>query len=81
MSNLCRSCGKDFRSLSGFDAHRVGKHEPLQRRCLTTEELEAKGYKTNQQGKWVMPNPEGPEKWLRKAEKATSEGGRPSTKP
>jgi hypothetical protein len=39
--NVCGACGLDFASLNAFDAHRVGRHEPLERRCLTLEELES----------------------------------------
>jgi hypothetical protein len=35
--NGCRSCGADFTSLTAFDAHRVGKHMPLTRRCVDPE--------------------------------------------
>lgn len=57
--NLCRECGEDFSGVSGFDAHRVGKHEytyaeglrrdPIKedgRRCLSTEEMISGSYGT-----------------------------------
>lgn len=50
--NYCRSCQKDFSSVSAFDSHRFGRHEytsseglrmdpPREdgRRCLTTREM------------------------------------------
>ena len=65
--NLCRSCGKDFSGLEGFDRHRVGVHaytysEGLKldppredgRRCLTTDELlEDGGWATDAKGRWM----------------------------
>jgi hypothetical protein len=66
--NLCRACGLDFGSVSGFDAHQVGRHEytfaegmrmdpPREdgRRCLDTEELEAYGWHRDRQGRWRQP--------------------------
>lgn len=38
-SAFCRGCGRDFSNDSLFDRHRVGKHEPLERRCMTDLEL------------------------------------------
>ena len=56
--NLCRSCRKDFGSVSAFDAHRVGKHshdwseeKPDGRRCLDGEEM-AKGWHQDNNGRW-----------------------------
>lgn len=42
----CSECGKLFKSLFGFDAHRVGKYsiDPKSRRCLSDKELEKKGF-------------------------------------
>jgi hypothetical protein len=60
--NLCRSCNKDFGSLSAFDAHWLGKHEyrwspELEdgRRCLDSEELTEKGWKQDRYGRWRQP--------------------------
>src|SRR5688500_6302023 len=39
----CSVCSKVFSSISGFDMHRVGPHDE-RRRCLTSAEIEAKGY-------------------------------------
>lgn len=41
--NLC-DCGKNFAGMTAFDAHRVGNYQPMERRCLTTEELQALGW-------------------------------------
>jgi hypothetical protein len=48
--NGCGACGQDFASLQVFDAHRVGRHEPLERR--RPEELQELGYELNHRGRW-----------------------------
>jgi hypothetical protein len=66
--NVCRACGEDFGSVEAFDAHRVGKHaytfheglhmEPMRedgRRCLDVHELEGKGWRKNEKGRWQDP--------------------------
>jgi hypothetical protein len=66
--NLCRACGEDFGSLSGFDTHRIGRHEHMLaegfamnppredgRRCLDAEELEQLGWHQDVHGRWRMP--------------------------
>jgi hypothetical protein len=60
--NLCRSCNKDFGSLSAFDAHWVGKHEyrwsPEHedgRRCLDEEELTELGWHRDSHGRFRQP--------------------------
>lgn len=63
--NLCRSCGLDFTSVRDFDSHRVGVHEytyweglrmdpPREdgRRCLTIEEMRAKGWALDTHRRW-----------------------------
>jgi hypothetical protein len=37
--NGCPMCGRDFTSQDAFDRHRVGRHEPLERRCLSLAEM------------------------------------------
>lgn len=59
----CPSCGLLFSSVREFDRHRVGDYaKPGQsqgnRRCLTVEELEARGWQTNARGFWSQPRPE-----------------------
>ena len=67
-ANLCRRCRQDFASLRLFDAHRVGLHEftfseglafepPREdgRRCLDTDEMCARGWHLNEQGRWSDP--------------------------
>ncbi len=41
--NLC-DCGKNFASASAHAEHRIGSFAERTRRCLTTEELLAKGW-------------------------------------
>jgi hypothetical protein len=42
----CATCGEPFQSQGLFDQHRVGPFEPPgQRRCLTPDEMRAKGWR------------------------------------
>jgi hypothetical protein len=41
--SVCGACGRTFSSVTAFDRHRAGTFEPLTRRCLTDEEIEARG--------------------------------------
>lgn len=58
----CRTCGLNFTSVTGFDAHRVGQYErpgvpgSNTRRCLTGDELREKGYEPDDQGRWRRPD-------------------------
>jgi hypothetical protein len=67
--NKCGACRCDFTSLRLFDLHRVGVHaytysegllhEPLRedgRRCLDAEEMEAKGWQQDANGRWLDPS-------------------------
>jgi hypothetical protein len=60
--NLCRSCRRDFGSVSAFDRHRVGRHaytfrEGLEqgredgRRCLDEDEIWAAGMALDARGR------------------------------
>jgi hypothetical protein len=40
----CPTCGEPFQSQGLFDRHRVGRYVPDERRCLTPEEMRAKGW-------------------------------------
>jgi len=42
---FCRSCGRDFAGTTYFDMHRVGLHEPDERRCATEGEMHEMGLK------------------------------------
>lgn len=48
----CHSCGKFFNSTGAFDKHRIGAHGP-DRRCMTEDEMIAKGMDKNSAGYWV----------------------------
>lgn len=50
--NQCRGCSQYFNSNTAFDKHRHGKvgHG---RRCLTPEEMMAKGMSLNKAGFWI----------------------------
>lgn len=48
----CTACGEGFNRVSTFDRHRVGEFD-VDRRCLTTAEMEAKGWRYNAQRFWV----------------------------
>ena len=54
----CTACGEYFNSTSIFDLHRVGHFAAVGerangRRCLTPEEMEARGYLKSAAGFWV----------------------------
>jgi hypothetical protein len=50
--NQCQGCKQYFNSNSAFDMHRFGKHGHG-RRCLTPEEMTAKGMSLNAAGFWI----------------------------
>jgi hypothetical protein len=55
----CTSCGLTFRSAHGFDKHRIGAYSSAPpaygRRCLTPDELRARGYEPDGKGRWRQP--------------------------
>lgn len=62
---LCTCCGALFNTDSLFDRHRTGAFAKPgewqgQRRCLSTAEMQAKGWRTNAHGFWIgkAGNPE-----------------------
>jgi hypothetical protein len=54
---FCNSCGLYFNSTSAFDRHRTGPYvpitQPAERRCLTVEEMSAKGMVLNSSGFYI----------------------------
>lgn len=50
--NQCQSCKQYFNSTGAFDKHRTGKFE-VDRRCMTVEEMEAKGMVLRDDGFWI----------------------------
>jgi len=62
--NLCDNCAKRFRSVSAFDRHRTGEYAKScqrngTRRCMTAEEMQAKGMVQNARGAWMAAPREG----------------------
>lgn len=56
--NQCQGCKEYFNSNAAFTKHRVGKFG-VNRRCMTPEEMLAKGMVKNSRGFWVtMPRPD-----------------------
>jgi len=51
--NQCPTCHKYFNSTSAFDRHRTGVMGSRSRRCMTTEEMEAKKMCLNAAGYWI----------------------------
>lgn len=51
--NQCPGCGQLFNSTHAFELHRIGPHENNGRRCLTPNEMHAKGMRTVAGGWWV----------------------------
>lgn len=51
----CAACGEYFNSESIFDRHRAGdfRKGPGARRCLTREEMAARGYARSATGHWI----------------------------
>ncbi|MCC6379949.1 MAG: hypothetical protein IT519_14135 [Burkholderiales bacterium] len=47
----CGACGDLFNAVSTFDAHRVGAYDA--RRCLSTDEMTARGWLRNVAGFWI----------------------------
>lgn len=50
--NQCQGCGEYFNSTFAFDKHRTGAFGK-DRRCLTTDEMLAKGMSKNSAGFWI----------------------------
>jgi hypothetical protein len=50
--NQCPGCSEHFNSTFAFDKHRAGAFGK-DRRCLTPEEMEAKGMGKNSAGFWI----------------------------
>lgn len=57
--NQCAACEAYFNSNSAFDEHRTGPFgspgAPSARRCLSGEEMSAKGMARNAAGFWCLP--------------------------
>lgn len=51
--NQCPTCHHYFNSSLAFGRHRVGEFNPNSRRCLTPEEMRAKGMSISNSGFWI----------------------------
>jgi hypothetical protein len=49
--NQCQGCKEYFNSTGAFDKHRTGKHV-IDRRCMTKDEMLAKGMVLRDDGFW-----------------------------
>lgn len=50
--NQCGGCRVFFNSVTAFDGHRTGDYG-VDRRCMTAEEMTAKGMSVNEAGYWI----------------------------
>jgi hypothetical protein len=72
--NQCCACGEDFASLAAFDAHILSKPSDSLFDCLSVAELEAAGWKQNDDGRWTSPKLKaGAEKLREYHQRASSE--------
>jgi hypothetical protein len=61
----CTACNQYFNSTGTFDEHRIGPYSNL--RCLTTEQMTAKGWLVNEDGFWIRSQMSSEAKAIRKA--------------
>lgn len=81
----CSGCGHSFTSVSTFDDHRIGSYGEAiytksenhvtgytksTRRCLTPDEMRARGWAQNKWGQW---RPESDFSWAKKEDKPGEE--------
>lgn len=50
--NQCGGCRVFFNSVTAFDKHRIGEYG-VDRRCMTVDEMTAKGMSVNEAGYWI----------------------------
>ncbi len=55
----CGACGLVFVSMKAFDAHRAGPYTRGGRRCLTQQEMRARGMAQDGKGRWMPPDSRG----------------------
>jgi hypothetical protein len=53
----CGDCGADFRGTDLLHRHRVGRGS--KRRCMTADEMRAKGWRRDEKGRWRRPRDTG----------------------
>lgn len=66
----CSVCGLYFRRTSTFDAHRIGRPGTPARRCLSSDELAARGWSRDSLGYWRRPGPNRPFRQIHTAKTA-----------
>jgi hypothetical protein len=49
----CTACHETFTGTGSGDMHRVGPYAPLERRCLSAEEMRDRGMAANSRGHWT----------------------------
>jgi hypothetical protein len=49
----CGECGQFFNTVNTFDMHRTGDYSDGTRRCLTGDEMRARGWRVNPHGFWI----------------------------
>ncbi len=49
----CRTCAEYFNSTRAFDKHRTGTYAQPPRRCLSPDEMRARGMSQNAAGFWI----------------------------
>jgi hypothetical protein len=69
-SRLGGGCGKYFNSTAAFEKHRVWAEGKVVRRCLTEEEMRAKGMDINRIHFWVTELRQDPQYGPRTAQEA-----------
>lgn len=67
--NQCPGCDRYFNSNTAFEMHRTGKHG-VDRRCMSPDEMVAKGMSVNKDGFWISE----PYTERRKANEETQSG-------
>lgn len=60
----CTACGQFFNRVSTFDRHRVGQFG-VDRRCLTMDEMTAKGWRLNDKRFWLTEARALPAAWAK----------------
>lgn len=68
----CPTCHLFFSTTANFDRHRIGPYHDNSRRCLTPQEMEAKGM-VERRGVWRQQPPKKP--FIRAAGAATAAAG------
>jgi hypothetical protein len=53
--SFCDACGACFATVALFDLHRIGPFTRRGRRCLSIQQLQAKGLFQNERGVWRYP--------------------------